>query len=1064
MAAEVDDLPVQNPPYLPLDNDDDPVATPRQLLQELDKATESLKQNWKGEIIVKLDRNGTGNLEDFNICDYIGRYKGDCHDRLYFNTSEFPPPPVLSTNIPKDDRTWNELKLYISRCGHESGSPVSSNGTQRGNRRFVCFCHRLYSENQQNPKKIGDFRQDSLVDGDKKGRRSAGREAPRRCLTKRAIKRKDVCNFKFNIGWDSKGYFLIQTAGSPVHNGHPKIEASKIPIPSRLIPKAEIENLHALAVGSLGAGAGRNFLQSKLGRYVGRAKVAYLQQTADVHFEGHDVPSTDVDKLLSFFNRSKEITYQVLWDVPVDDYDSESTETAPSVTSKEKKLEALKPCNSDKASHFTKGRSGSISSADSTHGTVASLARLISQLYNREEGVEGMEICIDHTTETGMEELVEEAGSARSAACVPTGSKIFLCIAWANFQEIRQFKRFPHLLYCDATGSTNNTGNHLVTFSGRTPWGRQFIFLRVWVHNQKLSTFQWIFRAVVPNFIPEKTFKQVQVCMVDGDAQQRTKLIEAINKHMPNAMHSTCAYHLVTQKWWGKVPKSSIPKKLWGAFERLWKFVHNWLLSFFRPGYCESREEYEMSKKILYFFLYSKEVRRVLSSKLNFAKVIQWIRNSVLTRENEFLYFQRKGQRYYFQITNSPHEGTNFAAKHSSGGVMGCHTMTQAGKNLSLQGAIKIGKMSDESTKYIQAKPVWTKSDSSHYLVTNAESIVRQSFDHSKNYTVHRTSFGEWQVVYNFSKASVSDTDNSCEIDEFGGGNQMGKENWVGTAQQDGKGNLSKPAWTPIPRFHRIREVKLSPQKYLNCSCFRFESTGLPCHHTAAVIQSCFPEWCGFTHHDCGLEWWRIWGFYAYDTTAPQLSALLLNAKMNSPLGASFPSADRRPPEPTLAYAQKKNQSIMDCIVNYTNEKLEEIVEASKDSSNYEGMSQTSLMLDDDGLPVEPEEYSVEDGIPSFPELLETDSGEEREDVFQVLKNELYEMLRVLDRHRTLLPEKDMISTVRSEFQKHTNAMRADLHEENNLKRPYQDGSTVNIMSEGRRKSTRREYHSKNCR
>jgi hypothetical protein len=55
------------------------------------------------------------------------------------------------------------------------------------------------------------------------------------------------------------------------------------------------------------------------------------------------------------------------------------------------------------------------------------------------------------------------------------------------------------VLYCDSTGNSNKSGNHqLLTFSGHTTQGQQFIFLKVWIHNQKQVTFKWVlFKAAV---------------------------------------------------------------------------------------------------------------------------------------------------------------------------------------------------------------------------------------------------------------------------------------------------------------------------------------------------------------------------------------------------------------------------------------------------------------------------------------------------------------------------------------------------------------------------------------
>jgi len=96
-----------------------------------------------------------------------------------------------------------------------------------------------------------------------------------------------------------------------------------------------------------------------------------------------------------------------------------------------------------------------------------------------------------------MTEFRAEVEQARRSSSVNPEDKVFLSVAWAHNKELAWFRKFPYLIYCDATSDTNKTGNHLVTFSSRTPDGNQFIFLKVWVHNKKRTTFKWIFQVVL---------------------------------------------------------------------------------------------------------------------------------------------------------------------------------------------------------------------------------------------------------------------------------------------------------------------------------------------------------------------------------------------------------------------------------------------------------------------------------------------------------------------------------------------------------------------------------------
>jgi hypothetical protein len=109
--------------------------------------------------------------------DDIGMFKHDAQDRLYFDTSKYPPPVAGIKNIPKGDPIFETLKLDLIRIAHDAGSPIIANGTKKqGQRKFVCICHRMYKADKRCPKKQDPFREDSLVNSDKKGRRLSSQQ------------------------------------------------------------------------------------------------------------------------------------------------------------------------------------------------------------------------------------------------------------------------------------------------------------------------------------------------------------------------------------------------------------------------------------------------------------------------------------------------------------------------------------------------------------------------------------------------------------------------------------------------------------------------------------------------------------------------------------------------------------------------------------------------------------------------------------------------------------------------------------------------------------------------
>ena len=1056
-----------NPPHTP---DESKAQTSHDILAELDNIADSLVQNWKGKIVVDLDRNGCGRLQEYNLCDHIGKYKNEIYDRFYFNTTEYPPPPVGSQSIPKDYKSWNDLKLYITRQSHECGSPVVANGSNNnGSRKFVCFCHRLYKEDAN--KKKGPFREDFIVNSKNRGSRPNGRDAARRCSTKLALSRDKICKFKFQISWDEKGYFLKQTSGNPNHEFHPKIDPSNIPIPTRLIPENEKANLVALAESCVGAGVGRNFIHSKLGRYITRAKVAYLQENYNVDFTGQNLPQNDIEKLLEFFKNSETISHQVLWDVPVDDVNDSICSQGVTVATTSTEKTACVDTSDTTSTHASLNKTSTASkpTTASTNKKPPSPQKLVSTCFDRENSNEPY--YVDHTEETGMEVLIKEAQHIRTSKNISDSAKIFLCVAWSSVEEIRMFKRFPELIYCDATADTNNTKNQLVTFSGRTCDGKQFIFLRIWIHNQRTSTFQWIFRVVLKTFIPDAFYKQVQMCLVDGDPQQRVKLTEALQTYLKNAKHSTCTHHLITNGWKKYQPSiMSISPQQRSRYDRFSRILTNWLFSFSRPGYCENETEYTISKQLLYAFVRSTQARTILTTSQNVRTVQEWLRNHVLIKDNQFLYFQRKHLRYYYQATTSPHEGTNHGIKSHAARVRPNQTMFKAGKALSMQSTLKIGEFNHDSSKAVFMNTTWSNSTTSKHIVTKAESLLQKAMHKSSNYDVKRNSFSSWQVFYNNENnenSNPSDESNSSSTSNGDSSHDETKTSHTPNIQKENPFDDLKTnkKWSPIPLFNRVREVHMDEMKCLRCSCYQFECIGLPCHHIAAVIKFSFPSWDGFSHHDCSIQWWKIWHHYAYSKNAVGISTVLSRSKFLPVTGACFPSEDRNPPEPTSAYVDKVIVNIRESIRNYSLDQLNHLIGDPEmmlrsQTSEYEGLSQTENILNDD------DDYlaNVLDGNDHFGPLLEGGPIAAPQDMFEELKHDFYELLSVLETHKKEFPDSDKCNEIRSLMQEATNEMRLSLFDsDSNRKRKATDNRVINIMTEARARTISRKYNSKNC-
>jgi hypothetical protein len=97
--------------------------------------------------------------------------------------------------------------------------------------------------------------------------------------------------------------------------------------------------------------------------------------------------------------------------------------------------------------------------------------------------------------------------------------------------------------------------------------------------------------------------------MVDGDPQQRAELCKAISVYMPNAVDGGCGWHILEQGWKARGPgKTAIKDKgrKRDKYNLFKKRVKEWCYSWMTPGRVESKDEYYVSKQLLFAYLASK--------------------------------------------------------------------------------------------------------------------------------------------------------------------------------------------------------------------------------------------------------------------------------------------------------------------------------------------------------------------------------------------------------------------------------------------------------------------------
>jgi hypothetical protein len=114
---------------------------------------------------------------------------------------------------------------------------------------------------------------------DKGGRRLDRRSQSKRTRTTQALTTDQICPFTFNVKWDLVCFYITLqkiSFGCPHHENHLKGDLSKLSLPMQLIPEKEKEILRSMADACIGAAVGRNYVFSKLGKYITKAQIAYF--------------------------------------------------------------------------------------------------------------------------------------------------------------------------------------------------------------------------------------------------------------------------------------------------------------------------------------------------------------------------------------------------------------------------------------------------------------------------------------------------------------------------------------------------------------------------------------------------------------------------------------------------------------------------------------------------------------------------------------------------------------------------------------------------------------------
>jgi hypothetical protein len=852
------------------------------LVTQLDQQFQKCKE-WTGSIPFKVmpgfKQGPPCDLHEYDICSFLGGKT--VYERLYFPAKTYPPP---SESNPQGSISKIVVDLH-SAAYYASATYLKSDGSRLPgghDRVLVCSCYTRSatsaatnedhsSKKQDDTPPCRKFRASSLVGDVKYNVRPNGKSLPRRTYRQRTS-----CTFRLHVKYERNPniqlYYieLARGAGCPNHNDHPQPDKQSVALPMRIMDPTELKLMKEMSEAGLGPSAGRNYLLQKTGRLVSSCKVHWFMNGNDSldPTRSGKKKVDEVQDLLDSLESNKETKYTILCDTPC-----------------------------------------SLCKLPSARSTVAPplSSRLVST--SRDSATSSSNSEKDLTENTDLSDIVKKAQMTRLEQGLDADTKIFIAIGWVYKCDYRLFQLFPEVVHVDGTSHSTNSKYQLYTFSVRSSLNKQVVFMRMWLPNEQKSTFRLVFGYMVRQLLPPDALGRVRVIMADGDPQQKEEILNSFKFVFPNAVFGGCGWHIVFQGWIRYGPSlNQFRGRQRTLAKRLYRNVKRWCYSWMKTGYCETEEEYKISKALLVAYLSSDAVLKALGGGEKAHCVVAELRAYVLKRvadyEKEYSFWRKKNIRCFNIFHNSCHEGTNNGAKSHAAPILPNQNMRTSANSLGLQSNLKGLGHNVDAIMMLSKSCEWSSSPSCDDLVPLAEGILQGHHRRWKEYTCRRVGNSNFEVSYIGQDSLPSTVPDSVDLSysnkdlEVEEGYNTGSEEEEdcdsndsahfedaaaaatsspstttggdkGLIDNDPMGGDPSSLDTLMPLFNRVRKINVAVDGSMQCGCDEFERSGIPCVHMHVLSKYVDPDWKGFSKTDVDIRWWLLYLVYGCYSDVP---------------------------------------------------------------------------------------------------------------------------------------------------------------------------------------------------
>ena len=443
-------------------------------------------------------------------------------------------------------------------------------------------------------------------------------------------------------------------------------------------------------------------------------------------------------------------------------------------------------------------------------------------------------IRLDSSNSNSIASYGETIDAWRMSLKLSSTNEILVAFAWAHDDEIRCAEMFPEMIGIDITFGVNKQRRELLVAAGIDGDKKVFTAFRCFIPSKQENTYTWILNEAMSYLLTPKVL-MFNACISSDQERALNSAIEtSINSPgiaFKNSKLRLDCFHFFRKVWMEKVQTVAIDDyKSNNVIEGL----YSWIMSWFKT--IESSYEYELSFEK--FNLYLEEVKDIIGIS-SMTQIILISRKIYQSRRYLLNHFFLSTTNFDF-LGDSFVEGANHSIKNGPLGVNSKMDISSSGIT-QVQAANQQGmKRKIDMAKQINKTKTWTRSCTSEYLTTYAEGLACGIFDRKNYYTVKQTDDKTWLVIYSQHLIHAKDSTS------------------IETQPED------------KPTFVRVREVSITPDNFMTCSCKYTQRWLMPCTHMCCIINDRELYTPDLFH----IRWWKHYNFlYKNSNHSSQVNA-----------------------------------------------------------------------------------------------------------------------------------------------------------------------------------------------